>query len=100
MPWYMMSQRLLQNGRRKCTPGKQILQRQILLTQRSKVCVISCITWDLALIPPPALTQATICLQLAKDNAQALRDGVQVVLHNEVSPSVLIASGLDLEEQQ
>ncbi|KAI6142305.1 hypothetical protein EDD17DRAFT_1711602 [Pisolithus thermaeus] len=46
------------------------------------------------------LTQAAIHLQLARDDVQALRDGTQVILHDNVSPSMLIASGLDLEEQQ
>ncbi|KAI6096267.1 hypothetical protein EDD16DRAFT_1774867 [Pisolithus croceorrhizus] len=46
------------------------------------------------------LTQAAIHLQLARDDVQVLRDGTQVILHDNVSPSMLIASGLDLEEQQ
>ncbi|KAI6096530.1 hypothetical protein EDD16DRAFT_1773567 [Pisolithus croceorrhizus] len=45
------------------------------------------------------LTQATIWLQLVKDDVQTLRDGTQVILHNDISPSMLIRSGLDLEEQ-
>ncbi|KAI6017041.1 hypothetical protein EDC04DRAFT_2870152 [Pisolithus marmoratus] len=46
------------------------------------------------------LMQATICLQLVRDDTQALRDSSRVILHNDVSPSILIRSGLDLEEQQ
>ncbi|KIK23695.1 hypothetical protein PISMIDRAFT_10679 [Pisolithus microcarpus 441] len=46
------------------------------------------------------LMQATIHLQLTRDDVQALRDGTRVILHNDVSPSMLIGSGLDLEEQQ
>ncbi|KAI6018932.1 hypothetical protein BKA83DRAFT_4495701 [Pisolithus microcarpus] len=46
------------------------------------------------------LMQATIHLQLTRDDVQALRDGTRVILHDDVSPSMLIGSGLDLEEQQ
>ncbi|KAI5988585.1 hypothetical protein EDD15DRAFT_2389281 [Pisolithus albus] len=46
------------------------------------------------------LMQATICLQLARDDVQALIDGTRVILHDDVSPSMLIGNRLDLEEQQ
>ncbi|KAG1788775.1 uncharacterized protein HD556DRAFT_1433970 [Suillus plorans] len=46
------------------------------------------------------ITQAGAQLRLAKLEAHKLEHGVDVSLHPEVSPSVLIVSGLDLEEEQ
>ncbi|KIJ09680.1 hypothetical protein PAXINDRAFT_17230 [Paxillus involutus ATCC 200175] len=46
------------------------------------------------------MTQASVRLQLAKEDAEALKAEEQTVLHNDVSGSVLITAGLDLEEQQ
>lgn len=47
-----------------------------------------------------AITQASARLKLAELEADELKCGIDVSLHPEVSPSVLIASGLDLEEEQ
>ncbi|KAG1789918.1 hypothetical protein EV424DRAFT_1549952 [Suillus variegatus] len=47
-----------------------------------------------------AITQAGARLRLAELEANELERGIDVSLHPEVSPSVLIASGLDLEEEQ
>ncbi|KAH7919139.1 hypothetical protein BV22DRAFT_1134058 [Leucogyrophana mollusca] len=46
------------------------------------------------------ITQAAVRLQLAKDEAQELQEGRNPSVHVDVSPSVLIANGLDLEDQQ
>ncbi|KAG2110058.1 hypothetical protein BD769DRAFT_1630385 [Suillus cothurnatus] len=46
------------------------------------------------------MTQAAIRHQLAKKEAADLRAGVDVSLHADISPSVLIASGIDLQDQQ
>ncbi|KAG2362627.1 hypothetical protein BDR07DRAFT_1451060 [Suillus spraguei] len=46
-----------------------------------------------------AITQASACLNLAQLKAEDLECGVDLSLHPDVSPSVLIASGIDLEEE-
>ncbi|KAG2342079.1 hypothetical protein BDR05DRAFT_976730 [Suillus weaverae] len=46
-----------------------------------------------------AITQASAHLSLAQLEAQELEHGVDPSLHPDVSPSVLIASGMDLEEE-
>ncbi|KAH7917830.1 hypothetical protein BV22DRAFT_1108497 [Leucogyrophana mollusca] len=46
------------------------------------------------------VTQASIRLQLAKDDAKDASEAEQPPLHADISPSVLIAAGTDLEEQQ
>ncbi|KAF8836637.1 hypothetical protein BDN67DRAFT_992063 [Paxillus ammoniavirescens] len=45
------------------------------------------------------MTQAKIRLELARDKTKKLQTGNDISLHSEVSPSVLISSGLDLEDQ-
>ncbi|KAG2086104.1 uncharacterized protein F5147DRAFT_748645 [Suillus discolor] len=47
-----------------------------------------------------AITQASARLNLAQLEAEDLERGVDLSLHPDVSPSVLIASGIDLEEEQ
>ncbi|KAL4064022.1 hypothetical protein J3A83DRAFT_4361090 [Scleroderma citrinum] len=47
-----------------------------------------------------AITQASIWLQLAKEEAQAVQNNVEPPLHPNITPSVLIAAGIDLEDQQ
>ncbi|KIK42783.1 hypothetical protein CY34DRAFT_58396, partial [Suillus luteus UH-Slu-Lm8-n1] len=46
------------------------------------------------------ITQASARLRLAEMEAQELARGIDLSLHPDISPSVLIASGLDLEEEQ
>ncbi|KAF8125287.1 hypothetical protein EV363DRAFT_1402521 [Boletus edulis] len=46
------------------------------------------------------VTQAKIRLELAKEEAKLLQEGDDISLDSEVSPSVLISTGLDLEDQQ
>ncbi|KAG0692573.1 hypothetical protein DFH29DRAFT_1008433 [Suillus ampliporus] len=46
------------------------------------------------------VTQASVCLELSQAEADQLKRGLDVSLHAEVSPSVLIAAGTDLEAQQ
>ncbi|KAG2750180.1 hypothetical protein P692DRAFT_20874680 [Suillus brevipes Sb2] len=46
------------------------------------------------------MTQAAIRRQLAEKEAADLQAGVGVSLHADISPSVLIASGIDLQDQQ
>ncbi|OJA09031.1 hypothetical protein AZE42_11088 [Rhizopogon vesiculosus] len=45
-------------------------------------------------------TQATVRLELARIEAVELESGANTSLHPDVSPSILISSGIDLEEQQ
>ncbi|KAG2122214.1 hypothetical protein DEU56DRAFT_873634 [Suillus clintonianus] len=43
------------------------------------------------------MTQAAVRLELAKQDAKELEDGTAVSLHSEVSCSILISTGIDLE---
>ncbi|KAG1888680.1 hypothetical protein F4604DRAFT_1877221 [Suillus subluteus] len=47
-----------------------------------------------------AIMQAGVRLKLAELEAEELRRGIDSSLHPEISPSMLIASGMDLEEEQ
>ncbi|KAG1817907.1 hypothetical protein EV424DRAFT_1472791 [Suillus variegatus] len=47
-----------------------------------------------------AITQAAIRRQLAEKDAADLQAGADVSLHTDISASVLIASGIDLQDQQ
>ncbi|KAG1866770.1 hypothetical protein F4604DRAFT_1928071 [Suillus subluteus] len=47
-----------------------------------------------------AIMQAGACLKLAQLEAKELERGADVSLHPEVSPSIFIGLGLDLEEEQ
>ncbi|KAI6042281.1 hypothetical protein EDC04DRAFT_2601067 [Pisolithus marmoratus] len=47
----------------------------------------------------PGITQASICLQLAGDEARACADKNELPLHPDVTPSILISTGIDLEDQ-
>lgn len=46
----------------------------------------------------PAITQASVHLQLAAEEANS--SGTLVPIHFEITPDVLIATRIDLEEQQ
>ncbi|KAG2345649.1 hypothetical protein BDR05DRAFT_1013616 [Suillus weaverae] len=46
------------------------------------------------------ITQASACLSLAQLEAEELEHGVDLLLHSDISPSVLIRSGIDLEQEQ
>jgi len=46
------------------------------------------------------ITQASIRKQLAKDEAQESADESELRLHPDVTPSILIGAGIDLEDQQ
>ncbi|KAG1904044.1 uncharacterized protein F5891DRAFT_1126943 [Suillus fuscotomentosus] len=46
-----------------------------------------------------AITQAGVRLKLAELEAEELQRGIDSSLHPQISPSVLIASGIDLEEE-
>ncbi|KAG1729013.1 hypothetical protein EDB19DRAFT_2027845 [Suillus lakei] len=47
-----------------------------------------------------AMTQATVHLEFAERERRDLQDGIDSSLHAEISPSMLIANGLELEDQQ
>jgi len=47
-----------------------------------------------------AVKLATVKLALLQQEALEIREGVLLLLDNTVSPSVLISTGLELEEQQ
>jgi hypothetical protein len=46
------------------------------------------------------ITLASVRLALAKEEEQSLQSGACISLHEDCSPSILISSGLELEEQQ
>ncbi|KAG1888957.1 uncharacterized protein F5891DRAFT_1216956 [Suillus fuscotomentosus] len=46
------------------------------------------------------ITQAAVRLQLAELEARELQAGINVSLHTDISPSRLITSGIDLQDQQ
>ncbi|KAG2138229.1 hypothetical protein BD769DRAFT_1626642 [Suillus cothurnatus] len=46
------------------------------------------------------ITLASVCLALAKEDEAEIQSGSCLALHEDCSPSVLISSGLELEEQQ
>jgi hypothetical protein len=46
------------------------------------------------------MTQAAVRLELAKQDTKELEDGTAVSLHSEVSCSILISTGIDLEHAQ
>ncbi|KAG2120465.1 uncharacterized protein F5147DRAFT_766386 [Suillus discolor] len=46
------------------------------------------------------MTQAMVRLEFAEHKRCDLQDGINSSLHAEISPSVLIANGLELEDQQ
>jgi hypothetical protein len=47
-----------------------------------------------------AMTQAAVRLALSMAEATEIERGNNVSLHDDISPSVLISSGLELEDQQ
>ncbi|KAG1868451.1 hypothetical protein F4604DRAFT_1881562 [Suillus subluteus] len=47
-----------------------------------------------------SITQAAVRLKLAKMEARDLQQGVDLSLHPDISPSVFIASGIDIEGEQ
>ncbi|KAG2122502.1 hypothetical protein DEU56DRAFT_873615 [Suillus clintonianus] len=47
-----------------------------------------------------SITQATVRLKLAEMEARDLQQGVDISCHPDISPSVFIASGIDLESEQ
>jgi len=46
------------------------------------------------------IMQASICMQLAKEEAKVSADESELRLHPDVTPSILIGAGIDLEDQQ
>ena len=49
---------------------------------------------------PIAVTQHDVRLKLAEEDARDLEAGEIVGVHDDISPGMLIASGLDIEGQQ
>ncbi|KIK13300.1 hypothetical protein PISMIDRAFT_31188 [Pisolithus microcarpus 441] len=47
-----------------------------------------------------SITQANICLWLTMEEAQASQSSLEPPLHPNISPSILISAGVDLEDQQ
>lgn len=47
-----------------------------------------------------AMTQASVRLSLSQNEAEDLERGVDHSLHSEISPTVLISTGIGIEEEQ
>jgi hypothetical protein len=47
-----------------------------------------------------AMSQAAVRLSLSQKEASDLEHGVNDSLHSDISPSILISSGMDYEDQQ
>jgi hypothetical protein len=47
-----------------------------------------------------AITQHKVRLALAEEDAEDLQRDDAVTIHDDISPAMLIASGIDLESQQ
>jgi hypothetical protein len=47
-----------------------------------------------------AMSQAAVRLSLSQKEASDLERGINVSLHSDISPSILISSGIDYEDQQ
>jgi hypothetical protein len=47
-----------------------------------------------------AMSQAAVHLSLSQKEASDLEHGVNDSLHSDISPSILISSGMDYEDQQ
>jgi hypothetical protein len=58
---------------------------------------IDCSHFDRLII---AITIAAVRLELAKQDAADIQSGSSLLLHEDCSPSVLISTALELEEQQ
>lgn len=46
------------------------------------------------------MTQASVRLELAQRDANELEDGTTISLHTEITCSVLISTGIDIEDAQ
>jgi hypothetical protein len=64
--------------------------------------VISCLDFitGSALISITAITQHGVRLALAEEEAADIQRDDAVTIHDDISPGMLIASGIDLESQQ
>ncbi|GBE80356.1 hypothetical protein SCP_0300710 [Sparassis crispa] len=51
-------------------------------------------------VTQPTISQAAVHLQLAEEDAELLKRGLRMNIHHEVSPSMMIMAGLELQEQQ
>ncbi|KAG1830659.1 hypothetical protein EV424DRAFT_1534995 [Suillus variegatus] len=51
-------------------------------------------------ITSKSMSQAAVCLSLSQKEASDLEHGVNDSLHSDISPSILISSGMDYEDQQ
>lgn len=51
-------------------------------------------------IVSPAISQSQVRRMLVEEDAAELKAGREVPVHSEVSASVMLTIGLDLEEQQ
>ncbi|KAG1772883.1 hypothetical protein EV702DRAFT_1048489 [Suillus placidus] len=56
--------------------------------------------WNWRKITGLYITLASVCLELAKEEASEIELSTSHILHGDCSPSMLISGGLELEEQQ
>jgi len=60
------------------------------------VLYLLCLAADLCI----GITQHAVWLALAEEDAAELAQDEAVAIHDDISPAMLIASGIDLETQQ
>ena len=65
-------------------------------TGPTKLCFPSCRSCCIL----TGITQASVCLQLAKDEAKLSAAESEPPLHPDIMPTIFINTGIDLEEQQ
>lgn len=80
--------------------GKPIAQAQTRSSSSGQVCSAPCID-DLALtLMFLAITQTAVKRQLTEEDALALNEGRTTSLHEKLSESGVVITGIELEDQQ
>lgn len=89
-------------GGRRSKPGRWTIDNPTLSRAESPVCPLLLAKFDVLLIGVQhvAMTQAAVRLELAKQDAKELEDGSVVPLHAEVTCSVFLSTGIDIEHTQ
>ncbi|KAG1751487.1 uncharacterized protein EDB91DRAFT_1326886 [Suillus paluster] len=82
-----------------CCLGERSHQSQTPSTVKAEVSP-EFLQYDYYLIGIPEVTQAAVRLALVQQDVKDLEEGTSISLHSEVTPSILISTGLDLEDAQ
>jgi hypothetical protein len=79
--------------------GRTITPNQTPSTVKAEVSP-EFLQYDYYLIGIPEVTQAAVRLALVQQDMKDLQEGTPISLHSEGTPSILISTGLDLEDAQ